>query len=346
VCVKAIARRESGSADGARRISNFYRLFAVFSERSGLPMLGAILKRLAQGLLVTFCVVFISFVILRSIPGDPAKIMAPNATEEQQQAIRDSMGLSEPVMTQFRMYVENMLRGDLGESYFKSDSVLNILEQTIPLSAILVVFSLLASIVLSLILGTLAAVHGNGVIDRIISSLAVLMQAMPNYWVSTMLVMLLSVKAGIFPTQGYSGHMSCVLPAIALALPLTAVLTKVIRSSLMDSYNQEFVKAAHARGVSKTVSYFKYSLRNALIPNCIALGSQLGFLIGSIVVVEYVFNFPGLGYTALNAILRRDYNLVQAIIILFSIFFIIVNIVIDLGTIQLDPRLRKAEGEI
>jgi peptide/nickel transport system permease protein len=309
-------------------------------------MLGAVLKRLAQGLLVTFCVVFISFIILRSIPGDPAKIMAPNATAEQQQAIRDSMGLSEPIMTQFKIYIGNMLRGDLGESYFKSDSVLNILEQTIPLSAILVVFTLLVSVALSLFLGTVAAIHANGIADRLVSSLAVLLQAMPNYWVSTMLVILLSVKAGIFPTMGYSGHMSCVLPIIALVLPLTAVLTKVIRSALMDSYNQEFVKAAYARGISKTASYFKYSLRNSLIPICIAIGSQLGFLIGSIVVVEYVFNFPGLGYTALNAILRRDYNLVQAIIILFSVFFVVVNIIIDLGAIRLDPRLRKAEGEI
>jgi peptide/nickel transport system permease protein len=309
-------------------------------------MLGTVLKRLAQGLLVTFCVVFISFVVLRSIPGDPAKIMAPNATEEQQQAIRDNMGLSKPIMTQFGMYVGDMLRGDFGHSYFKSDSVLHILGQTLPLSAILVVFSLLASAALSLILGAIAGTHGNGAADRLISSAAVLLQSMPNYWVSTMLVILLSVKAGIFPAMGYDGPMSCVLPVAALTLPLTAVLTKVIRSSLIDSYSQEFVKAAYARGVSKTASFFKYALRNSLIPVCISIGSQLGFLIGSIVVVEYVFNFPGLGFTALNAILRRDYNLVQAIIILFSVFFVVVNIVIDLGAVRLDPRLRKAEGEI
>ncbi|MDR1604465.1 MAG: ABC transporter permease [Gracilibacteraceae bacterium] len=309
-------------------------------------MLGSVLKRLVQGLLVTFCVVFISFVILRSIPGDPAKVMAPNATPEQQQAIRDGMGLSEPVLTQFRMYVGKMLGGDLGESYFKSDSVLNILGQSIPLSAILVVFSLLVSVVLSLILGTIAGTHSGTLLDRLISSIAVLFQSMPNYWVSTMLVILFGVRAGIFPTMGYSGAMSCVLPVVALVLPLTAVLTKVIRSSLIESYSQEFVRAAYARGVSRVGAYFRYALRNSLIPVCISIGSQLGFLIGSIVVVEYVFNFPGLGYTALNAILRRDYNLVQAIIILFSVFFVVVNIIIDLGTTRLDPRLRKAEGEI
>jgi peptide/nickel transport system permease protein len=309
-------------------------------------MLGVILKRLAQGLLVTFCVVLISFGVLRSIPGDPAKIMAPNATEDQQQHIRDEMGLSQPVLIQFKMYLQNLVHGNWGDSYFKGDTVDHILGQTIPLSAVLVVFSLLFSILMSLILGTIAGLHGNSALDRIISSFAVLLQSMPNYWVASMLIMLLSVKAGLFPSMDYSGAKSCVLPVIALSLPLTAVLIKVVRSSLIDSYNQEFVKAAYARGVSRSTIYIKYALRNALIPLLITIGSQLGFLVGSIVVVEYVFNFPGLGFTALNAILRRDYNLVQAVIIVFSTFFVVVNIVVDLGTVRLDPRLRKAEGEI
>ena len=127
-------------------------------------------------------------------------------------------------------------------------------------------------------------------------------------------------------------------------IPLTAVLTKVVRSSLIDSYNQEFVKVAYARGISTVAIYFKYALRNSLIPVLISLGTQLGFLVGSIVVVEYVFNFPGIGYTVLNAILRRDNNLVQGIIILFSVFFIVLNIAIDLGSIRLDPLMRKAQG--
>ncbi|MDR1961225.1 MAG: ABC transporter permease [Gracilibacteraceae bacterium] len=309
-------------------------------------MLGIVLKRLAQGLLVTFCVVFISFAVLRSIPGDPAKIMAPNATVEQQQHIREEMGLSEPVLVQFQMYVGNMLHGNMGNSYFKGDTVVNILLAAAPLSAILVAFALIFSIFVSLVLGTVAGMNGNSAIDRIISSFAVLLQSMPNYWVGAMLIMLLSVKAGIFPSMDYSGPSSCVLPIIALALPLTSVLIKVVRSSLIDSYNQEFVKAAYARGLSGTALYFKYALRNSLIPLCISISSQLGFLVGNIVVVEYVFNFPGLGYIALNAILRRDYNLVQAVIILFSVFFFLINIVVDLGTVRLDPRLRKAEGEI
>lgn len=309
-------------------------------------MLGTVVKRLLQGLFVTFCVVFISFVILRMIPGDPAKVIAPNATEEQLKIIRDDMGLSQPVLVQFKMYAENLLHGDMGESYFKDDTVVNVMAKTVPLSLILLVSAVVVSIILALILGTMAGINGNTWIDRFISGIAVLFQSMPNYWVSSMLIILLSVKAGIFPSMDYSGAISCVLPTIALVLPLTAVLTKIVRSSLIDSYSQEFVKAAYARGVSKVSIYVKYALRNSLIPVCISLGSQLGFLVGSIVVVEYVFSFPGIGYTVLNAILQRDYNLVQAIIILFSVFFIVINIIIDLGTIRMDPRLRKAKGEL
>lgn len=307
-------------------------------------MLGTIIKRLLQGIFVTVCVIFISFVILRMIPGDPAKVMAPNATEKQLKIIRDNMGLSKPVLVQFSMYAKNLFHGDMGESYFKGDTVINVMAQTAPISGILLVIAVVISILLALILGTVAGLNGNTWIDRLVSSIAVLFQSMPNYWVSSMLIILLSVKAGLFPSMDYSGPISCVLPTIALVLPLTAVLTKVIRSSLIDSYSQEFVKVAYARGVSKVAIYFKYALRNSLIPILISLGSQLGFLVGSIVVVEYVFSFPGVGYTVLNAILRRDYNLVQGIIILFSVFFIVVNIIIDLGTIRLDPRLRKAEG--
>lgn len=315
-----------------------------FLRREEIKVLGTVLKRLAQGIFVTFCVIFISFVILRMIPGDPAKVMAPTATVEQQQAIRDSMGLEKSIPEQFKMYMVNLFHGDLGESYFKSDTVLNVMEQAIPLSLILLISSVVISIILSLILGTIAGLNGNKWEDRLISSIAVLFQSMPNYWVSSVLIIIFSVRLGLLPSMDYSGPASCVLRTVALALPLTAVLTKVVRSSLIDSYNQEFVKVAYARGISTVAIYFKYALRNSLIPVLISLGTQLGFLVGSIVVVEYVFNFPGIGYTVLNAILRRDYNLVQGIIILFSVFFIVLNIAIDLGSIRLDPRMRKAQG--
>lgn len=307
-------------------------------------MLGTVLKRLVQGIFVTICVIFISFVILRMIPGDPAKVMAPTATPEQQQLIRDSMGLDKSIPQQFKMYMANLVKGDLGESYFKSDTVVNVMKQAVPLSLILLVSAIVTSILLSIVLGTVAGLNGNSWIDRLISSIAVLFQSMPNYWVSSVLIIIFSVNLGVLPSMDYQGPASCVLPTVALALPLTAVLTKVVRSSLIDSYNQEFVKVAYARGISKVAIYFKYALRNSVIPFVIALGTQLGFLVGSIVVVEYVFNFPGIGYTVLNAILRRDYTLVQGIIILFSVFFIVLNIVIDLGSIRLDPRMRKAQG--
>ena len=166
-------------------------------------MLGTVLKRLAQGIFVTFCVIFISFVILRMIPGDPAKVMAPTATVEQQQAIRDSMGLEKSIPEQFKMYMVNLFHGDLGESYFKSDTVLNVMEQATPLSLILLISSVVISIILSLILGTIAGLNGNKWEDRLISSIAVLFQSMPNYWVSSVLIIIFSVRLGLLPSMDY-----------------------------------------------------------------------------------------------------------------------------------------------
>ena len=169
---------------------------------------------------------------------------------------------------------------------------------------------------------------------------------MPNYWVATMLILLVCVKLNLLPSMDYKGYISTVLPSIVLALPIMSVMIKNIRLSMIDSLNQDFVKAAIARGVHKMSALFRYALRNSLIPLLTVLGGQLGFLAGSIVVIEYVFSYPGIGYEILNAINRRDYNLVQGLIIVFSTFFIVVNMLIDIGYAYLDPRIRKAQGDL
>ena len=256
-------------------------------------MLNTTIKRVVQGIFILFCVTFISFVLLRNIPGDPVKIMAPNATDEQREVIRAEMGLDNPIIIQFKDYIVNIFHGDMGQSYFKNDSVNHIIAGTIGKSALLV-----------------------------------------------------CVKLNLLPSMDYKGYISTVLPSIVLALPIMSVMIKNIRLSMIDSLNQDFVKAARARGVHKMSALFRYALRNSLIPLLTVLGGQLGFLAGSIVVIEYVFSYPGIGYEILNAINRRDYNLVQGLIIVFSTFFIVVNMLIDIGYAYLDPRIRKAQGDL
>ena len=152
------------------------------------------------------------------------------------------------------------------------------------------------------------------------------------------------MKLGWLPSTGYKGIRYAILPGFVLALPTTAVLIRNVRASMMGSLNQDFVKAAKARGVPGFASLVKYAFRNSLIPILTLIGSQLGYLVGNMVVVEYVFSYPGIGLQILNAINRRDYYLVQGLVVLLSGFFIVVNMIIDIGYIYLDPRIRKAQG--
>lgn len=305
-------------------------------------MLATTVKRIIQGIFVVFFVIFISFVLMRLIPGDPAKTMSPSATNEQLQQIRTQLGLGKPIILQFGIYMAGLLHGDFGQSYFKGMSVITAISNSIGKTAILIINTIVFSVIISLLLGIFAALKSGTWIDRLVSGISVVFQSVPNYWLAAMLIVILSVKLGLLPAMGYNGYSYTIIPTIALSLPLIAVMTKNVRSSMMGSLNQEYVKAAKARGIGKFTTIFKYAMRNSLIPLITVLGGQLGFLIGSVVVIEYICSFPGIGLDLLNAIFRRDYNLVQGIVIIFSSFFIIVNMIIDLLYVYLDPRLRKA----
>ena len=211
-------------------------------------MLNTTIKRVVQGIFILFCVTFISFVLLRNIPGDPVKIMAPNATDEQREVIRAEMGLDNPIIIQFKDYIVNIFHGDMGQSYFKNDSVNHIIAGTIGKSALLMLNTVVLAVALRLLFGVIAAVNNGKLADRLISGISVVFQSMPNYWVATMLILLVCVKLNLLPSMDYKGYISTVLPSIVLALPIMSVMIKNIRLSMIDSLNQDFVKAARARG--------------------------------------------------------------------------------------------------
>lgn len=307
-------------------------------------MLATITKRLLQGLIVIIGITIITFVMLRLIPSDPSRTMAPNATEEQLLQLKEQMGIGDPIHTQFVKYVKNLMRGYMGYSYFQKADVSTVIAKALPMSSILLLFAVIIAVVFGLLLGIIAAIKSNTWIDRLISGFSVLFQSMPNYWVGIILIQIISVSLKLLPSTGYKGIRYSILPSIVLALPMTAVLIRNIRASMMDSINQNFVKAAKARGIPSWSSLFKYSFRNSLIPMLTLFGTQLGVLLGNCVVVEYVFGYPGIGMQILNAIVRRDYYLVQGLVALLSSFFILVNMAIDIGYIYLDPRIRKAQG--
>lgn len=307
-------------------------------------MITTIIRRLLQGLIVVFAVMVITFFMLRLIPGDPSRVLAPIATAEQTAQLKEQMGIGESIPVQFGKYMLNLFHGYLGYSLFQKADVTAVIANALPKTGLLLLFAIILELTFGILFGVLAAVRPNTWIDKLISGFAVIFQSIPNYWVSLILISIVTVKWGLLPSIGYKGPIYAVLPAIVLSLQPTAVLIRNIRASMLGSLKQSFVKAAKARGVPWRITMFKYAFRNSLIPLLTLFGAQLSYIAGSIVVVEYVFGYPGIGLQTLNAIFRRDYFLIQGLVVLISGFFIVVNTAIDIGYIYLDPRIRKALG--
>ena len=307
-------------------------------------MFTTIIKRLLHGLIVVAAVMVLVFVLLRLIPGDPARQMASIATEEAVQALREEMGLTKSIPEQLILYIRNLFQGNMGYSYFQKMDVANVVVQAVGASGQMILLALAAAILMGFTFGLIAAVFHHTWIDRIISMFAVVCQSLPNYWLAILLIQVVAVQWKLLPSVGYKGFSYVILPAFILSMPLFGVIAKNIRTNMIGSLKQEFVKAAKARGVPGYVRLFGYALRNSLIPIITLIGSQLGFLVGNCLIIEYIFSFPGIGLHTLNAILRRDYFLVQALVMLLSMVFIVVNTAIDISYLYLDPRIRKAQG--
>ncbi|MBQ3548387.1 MAG: ABC transporter permease [Oscillospiraceae bacterium] len=307
-------------------------------------MLTTIIKRLLQGVLVVIAVLVVTFVLLRLIPGDPARSVAGNASEEVVEQLREDMGLNDPIYVQFVDYIKNIFKGDLGYSYFCKDNVDRVIAGSYKATLVMIGLALPSAIILGLLFGLLASIFKDTIIDRVVSACAVLVQSMPNYWVAVMLIQIVAVKLRWLPASGFKGIEYAILPAIVLGLPLAGVFARNVRVNMLGSMQQNFSKAAKARGVPYFTTLIGYSFRNILVPFLTLVGSQLGFMVGNCLVIENIFGYPGLGLQILNAILRRDYYLVQGLVVLLAAIFIIINTIIDISYLYLDPRIRKAQG--
>ncbi len=307
-------------------------------------MLTTIVKRLLQGLIVIVCVTVLIFVLLRKIPGDPARQLATISTQEAVEKLREEMGLNKTIPEQLILYIRNLFRGSLGYSYFQKAPVDSVISQSAGGTGLMLLLALVFSTIIGLFLGILAAVRKNTVVDRIISLFSVVFQSVPNYWLAIILIQLVCVQWKLLPSVGYKGFSYVILPSFILALPLIGVITKNVRTNMVASLDMDFVKAAKARGIPSFVALMGYALRNSLIPIITLIGLQLGYLVGNCLVIEYIFSFPGIGLHTLNAILRRDYFLVQALVMLLTFLFVIVNTIVDISYLYLDPRIRKAQG--
>ncbi|WP_193044190.1 ABC transporter permease [Mycolicibacterium baixiangningiae] len=298
-----------------------------------------LLRKIIQTLIVLVGVVTLVFFMLRLIPGDPVRVIAPTANETAAAQIRAELGLDRPLLSQYWGFLQQMVRGDFGDSYFFQGGAFDLVVKALPYTALLALTALVLSLLAGISLGVFSARREDKWSDRTINVVTIILQSMPNFWVAIMLGSFVAVKSGIFPTVGYVGPISVVLPSVALAVPLTAVIANVVRTNMADTLRSEMAVALRARGLSPTRIAWRHALRLTGVPLLTVMGAQFGYLLGGAVVVEYIFNYPGMGLLTLNTVLRRDYPLMQVITLVTALIFLVLNLLIDLSYGRIDRRM-------
>jgi ABC-type dipeptide/oligopeptide/nickel transport system permease component len=300
-----------------------------------------LLRRALHAILVIAGVACLTFFVLRLVPGDPARmILPPGTAEESVQLVRTQLGTDQPLPVQFERFIEDLARGDLGFSFRYRQPVLAIVLRAYPATLALAAAAMLTALVVSIPLGILAALRRGGLLDRMVLVLSVGGQSLPNFWVGVMLVLLFAVDRPWFPAIGMDGWRSFVLPTATLALVLVAVLIRTLRQSMIEALGEDYVRTARAKGLASWRVVFVHAFKNALPPFVTVAGLQVGFILGGAFVVELIFNWPGVGRLALEAIQARDFPLVQGVVILVAAAFILANLLVDLIYAGLNPRVR------
>jgi len=312
-------------------------------------MTAYILRRLLATIPVMAFVALFVFLLLHLTPGDPAAVIAGDeASPLAVAAIRQKLGLDRPIWEQFGIYVGNLLRGDLGTSIFSNLPVLTLVKQRLEPTVVLAVSTLIVAVLFAVPMGVLAAWKARTAADRIIMGFSVLGFAVPVFLIGYVLIYLFAIKLHWFPVQGYkpiseglaAAARSIVLPAFALGMVYMALIARITRASMMEVLSQDYIRTARAKGASNTAVLLKHALKNAAVPIVTVIGIGLALLISGVVITETVFNIPGLGRLTVDAILKRDYPIIQGLIILFAGVKVIVNLLVDISYAFFDPRIR------
>jgi peptide/nickel transport system permease protein len=299
-----------------------------------------LLRRLAAAVITLLGVVLVMVLLVRALPGDAARVIAGlQATPEQVEQVRLSLGLDQPVPVQYWRYVVNLAEGSLGTSARFGTSVLSEIGHRLPYTIALAVCGTFFGAVFGIALGVLAATHKGRWVDAFGSMLGVAGISMPVYWLGILLIVLFSVQLRWLPIGGAEGLASLVMPTITLGVFSMAVVSRMTRSTMLDTLDQDYVRTVRAKGVAEWVAV-RHALRNAFIPILTVIGLQFGTLQGGAVLTETVFSWPGIGQLLVQSINNRDFPLVQGIVFVFAAMFIVLNIVTDLLYSVVDPRVR------
>ena len=313
-------------------------------------MIGFALNRLVSLLASLLVASLVVFAAVEIVPGDPARFMLGiNAQPDTVAALRAELGLDRSLVERYLSWVGGLFTGDLGVSYTYRSPVSEIVAERLQVSLPLAVYALALTVVIAFPVGMLAAGSRGGVVDTLFTGATQLGIAVPNFWFALLLILLFSVNLGWFSAGGFPGWeagllpglQALTLPAIALALPQASILARVLRSSLIDTLSDDYIRTARAKGLSAGQALRRHALRNAMIPVFTIIGLQFSFLIAGAVIIENVFFLPGLGRLVLQAITQRDLIVVESVVMLLVLAVILVNFVVELAYAWIDPRLRK-----
>ena len=312
-------------------------------------MLAYIIRRLASTVLVMGIVAVFVFLLLHLSPGDPAAIIAgDNASGEQIAGIRKQLGLDDPLPVQFFRWVTAVLQGDLGISIFSNEPVLKLISQRVEPTLSLALTTLFVAVTLAVSFGVLAAWKVGTWIDRALMVVSVIGFSVPVFVVGYMLIYVFSINLRWLPVQGYSPidqglwpwFERLILPSIALGLAYVALIARITRTAMLDVLAEDYIRTARAKGVATRSMLLKHALKNAGVPIVTVIGIGVALLIGGVVITETVFNIPGVGRLVVDAISKRDYPIIQGVILIFSGVYVLVNLLVDLSYTVLDPRIR------
>lgn len=318
------------------------------------------LSRLLQGLALVFAVVVLNFVLVHAAPGDPVETIAGASggmSAELKAELRTQYGLDKPLPVQLGVYLGKVLSGDLGYSYFFNLPVAGLIAERVPATLLLVMTSVLGSFLIGTVLGVLSSRKPNGLLSQLINTLSLVGFAAPVFWTGIMLVLLFASALPLFPVSGMRAIDSAgasgftdvldvlhhlVLPALTLGLIYLAQYSRLSRASMLDVLGSDFIRTARAKGLSNRVVLYKHALRNALLPVVTILGLQFGNVMAGAILVETVFNWPGLGRLAFESVLRRDYPTILGVLLFSSIIVVVMNLLTDYCYRLIDPRIKAS----
>jgi ABC-type dipeptide/oligopeptide/nickel transport system permease component len=300
-----------------------------------------ILKRILYCFFVLIGVSIISFSLIHIAPGNPARLMLPDgATDEEIYAMSEKLGLDKPAYIQYIIYITNVLKGDLGTSFYYKEPNIKLIFERVPASLLLATSAVLFSLFVSLPLGVFAAVKRGSKIDLFAMFVAILGQSMSSIWLGVLLIFIFSVRLNLLPPFGYGSIIYLIMPTVTLGFPLAGLITRLTRAGMIDVLSEDYILATRAKGVPESKLIFKYSLKNVMIPITTVVGIQFGTIWGGAIVTEQIFGWPGIGKLLVSSAMSRDFPLLQSLILVISFFFIFINLGVDIFYTFIDPRVK------